>query len=53
MWLAPVAVGIIYDICQAYRQDFVWGSAYLNNWEQVVNIGVKGHASAEDTKLKA
>ena len=30
-------------------QDFfLWGDAYLNNRDQIINVGKIGHASAED-----
>ena len=32
---------------------FHWGGggAYPNNWDQTINVGILGHASAKDTKV--
>ena len=30
-------------------QAFSWGAAYLNNRYQIINVGMIGHASCEDT----
>ena len=37
---------------QARSQDFLWGGAYLKNREQIINVGLIGHASREDTRAE-
>ena len=42
-------------ILQACNQDFSLGGgggfAYPSNWDQTINVGILGHASAKDTKI--
>ena len=40
-----------YDVQQAHSQSFWWGSAYVKNPDQIINVGMIGHANSEDTGI--
>ena len=42
-----------HTVLQARSQDFLWGSAYPKNQDQIVCVGMICHTSSEDTKAQS